>query len=180
MKDTVFELISTKELVPATYEWVLSGDVSDITAPGQFVNIKLSGFYLRRPISVCDAENGKLTLIYKTVGKGTEAMAKMAVGEQVTVLTGLGNGYDTSCSGDTPLLIGGGAGIPPMYMLAKKLLSEGKRPSVILGFNKESEIFYKSEFEALGVPVTVTTIDGSFGVRGFVMPPTSAGSPSPR
>ena len=168
MKDTVFELVSSRELAPLTYEWVLSGDTSDITAPGQFVNIKLSGFYLRRPISVCDAVDGKLTLIYKVVGKGTEVMAKMAVGERVTVLTGLGNGYDTSKSGDTPLLIGGGAGIPPMYMLAKKLISEGKHPTVILGFNKKSEIFYKNEFEALGVFVTVTTVDGSFGTQGFV------------
>ncbi len=147
---------------------ILSGDISDITAPGQFVNIKLDGFYLRRPISVADAEDGKLTIIYKAVGEGTEAMARMGEGAELLTLTGLGNGYDTSVSGDKPLLIGGGAGVPPMYMLAKKLISEGKHPSVILGFGGADEIFYEEEFKTLGCDVTVTTVDGSYGVKGFV------------
>ena len=168
MKDSLFKILSNKKLAKNTYEWVLSGDISDITAPGQFVNIKLDGFYLRRPISVCDAEDGKLTLIFKVVGEGTEKMAKANVGDEFLTLTGLGNGYDTSLSGERPLLIGGGAGVPPMYMLAKKLIAEGKKPSAILGFGSADEVFYKEEFEKLGVSVTVTTVDGSEGVKGFV------------
>ena len=144
------------------------GDISDITAPGQFVNIKLDGFYLRRPISVCDAVGDRLTIIYKVVGDGTEKMANAKAGCEWMTLTGLGNGYDTSLSGERPLLIGGGAGVPPMYMLAKKLISEGKSVSVILGFNTAKEVFYKEEFEALGADVTVTTVDGSVGIKGFV------------
>ena len=146
----------------------LAGDVSDITAPGQFVNIKLDGLFLRRPISVCDSEDGILTLIYKVVGKGTEAMSKMGIGEKLDVLSGLGNGYDTSVSGDKPLLVGGGVGVPPLYKLAKKLIAEGKSVSVILGFNTKDEVFYKDEFEALGCEVRVATVDGSLGTRGFV------------
>lgn len=168
MKDSVFKIISNRKIAKNTYEMVLAGDISHITAPGQFVNIKLDGFYLRRPISVCDAEGGRLTLIYKAVGEGTEAMSKMGEGAELLTLTGLGNGYDTSCSGGKPLLIGGGAGVPPMYMLARKLISEGKAPSVILGFGSADEIFYEEEFKALGCDVTVTTVDGSYGVRGFV------------
>ena len=147
---------------------VLAGDISDITASGQFVNIKLDGFYLRRPISVCDARDGKLTLIYKVVGEGTEAMSKMGEGKELLTLTGLGNGYDLTKSGSTPLLIGGGAGVPPMFMLAKELIKEGKRPSVILGFGSRDEVFYEDEFKALGCDVTVTTVDGSYGIKGFV------------
>ena len=168
MQDTVFELLSCDAIAKNTYRWILKGDTSQVTAPGQFVNIKLDGFYLRRPISVCDAEGGRLTLIYKAVGEGTEAMSKMGEGAELLTLTGLGNGYDTSSSGGKPLLIGGGAGVPPMYMLARKLISEGKAPSVILGFGSADEIFYEEEFKALGCDVTVTTVDGSYGVRGFV------------
>ena len=168
MKDTIFTVISNKNIAKNTYECVLEGDISDITASGQFVNIKLDGFYLRRPISVCDAEGGKLTLIYKVVGKGTKKMAEMTGGEKLLVLTGLGNGYDLSESGDKPLLIGGGAGVPPMYMLCKKLVAEGKKPSVILGFGAKDEVFYKEEFEKLGAKTYVTTVDGSEGVKGFV------------
>ena len=126
MKDTKFTLVKNECIAKNTYLWVLEGDISDITAPGQFVNIKLDGFYLRRPISVCDAEDGRLTIIFKAVGEGTEKMAAAKCGEEYLILTGLGNGYDTTVSGDKPLLIGGGAGVPPMYMLAKKLIAEGK------------------------------------------------------
>ena len=168
MKDTKFKIISSEKIAKNTYECVLAGDISEITAPGQFVNIKLDGFYLRRPISVCDAEDGRLTLIYKVVGEGTEKMSKTPVGEDWLTLTGLGNGYDTSKSGDRPLLIGGGAGVPPMYMLCKKLISEGKRPTVILGFNTKDEVFYKEKFTNLGANVIVATADGSEGVKGFV------------
>ena len=168
MKDSLFELKACKEIAKNTYLWQLFGDISEIKAPGQFVNIKLSGFYLRRPISVCDAEDGRLTLIFKAVGSGTELMAKMSPGECLPILTGLGNGYNTKISGNRPLLIGGGAGVPPMYMLAKKLIAEGKRPTVIIGFNTKDEVFFEKEFEDLGCEVIVTTADGSYGLRGFV------------
>ena len=168
MKNTVFEVLSNKKIAKNTFECVLGGDISDVTASGQFVNILLDGFYLRRPISVCDAEDGRLTLIYKAVGKGTEKMSKMVGGEKLDLLTGLGNGYDLSLSGDRPLLIGGGAGVPPMYMLCKKLIAEGKKCSVILGFGSKDEVFYEDEFKALGAEVLVTTVDGSYGIKGFV------------
>ena len=168
MKDSIFRVKENRKIAKNTYECVLTGDISDITAPGQFVNIKLDGFYLRRPISACDARDGELTLIYKAVGKGTEQMAASAAGTEWLTLTGLGNGYDTTVSGERPLLIGGGAGVPPMFMLCKKLIAEGKQPSVILGFGSADEVFYKEEFEALGATVYVTTVDGSYGIKGFV------------
>ena len=168
MKDTHFTVVENKRIAHNTYLSVLEGDTSDITAPGQFVNIKLDGLYLRRPISVCDVEGNKLTIIYKVVGVGTEKMAAAPTGEKWLTLTGLGNGYDLSKSGDRPLLIGGGAGVPPMYLLARELVKEGKRPTVILGFGKADEVFFKEEFEALGLQVIVTTVDGSYGVKGFV------------
>ena len=168
MKDTKFTLVKNECIAKNTYLWVLEGDISDITAPGQFVNIKLDGFYLRRPISVCDAEDGRLTIIFKAVGEGTEKMAAAKLGEEYLILTGLGNGYDTSVSGDKPLLIGGGAGVPPMYMLAKKLIAEGKKPTVILGFNTAEEVFFADEFAAIGCEVRIATADGSVGTKGFV------------
>ena len=168
MKSVIFEIKENKKIAKNTYECVLSGDVSDITSPGQFVNIKLDGFYLRRPISVCDAENGTLTLIYKAVGEGTEKMAKTEIGASWDVLSGLGNGYDLTKAGKRPVLLGGGAGVPPMYMLCKELVKMGADPTVILGFGKSDEIFYEQEFKALGAKVIVTTVDGSYGVKGFV------------
>ena len=168
MKDSLFKVITNKMIAKNTYEMVLEGDTSDITASGQFVNIKLDGFYLRRPISVCDVEGNLLTLIYKVVGQGTEVMSGYKGGEELLVLTGLGNGYELAPSGEYPLLIGGGAGVPPMYLLARRLIAEGKKPRAILGFGSVDEVFYKERFEALGVPVTVTTVDGTAGVKGFV------------
>ena len=141
---------------------VLLGDTQDITRPGQFVNIKLDNFYLRRPISVCDREEGVLTIVYKVVGKGTEVMAGMGSGEKLNVLSGLGNGYDISKSGDNPLLLGGGVGVPPLYMLCKELIKAGKEPTVILGFNSSDEIILAEDFRALGANVIVTTVDGSY------------------
>ena len=167
MKDTVFTVISNKKIAKNTFEMILEGDLEGIKE-GQFINIKLDGFYLRRPISVCDINGDKLTIIYKAVGKGTEYMAKMSGGEKLLTLTQLGNGYDRSLSGDSPLLIGGGAGVPPMYLLCKKLIAEGKHCSVILGFGSADEIFYEEEFKKLGADVTVTTVDGSYGTQGFV------------
>ena len=167
MRQLLFEIKENKPLTKDIMEMVLAGDTSDITRPGQFVNIKLDGLYLRRPISVCDAEEGKLTLIYKVVGKGTEQMRDMTEGT-LDILSSLGNGYDTSLSGERPLLIGGGVGVPPLYMLAKELCKEGKEVSVILGFNTKDEIFYEDEFKNLGCKVYVTTVDGSYGIKGFV------------
>ena len=167
MKDTVFTVISNKKIAKNTFEMILEGDLEGIKE-GQFINIKLDGFYLRRPISVCDINGDKLTIIYKAVGKGTEYMAKMSGGEKLLTLTQLGNGYDRSLSGDSPLLIGGGAGVPPMYLLCKKLIAEGKHCSVILGFGSADEVFYEEEFKKLGADVTVTTVDGSYGTQGFV------------
>ncbi len=168
MKQGLFQVTENRKIAKNTYLMVLKGDTSDITASGQFINIKLDGFFLRRPISVCDCDSETVTIIYKVVGCGTEQMAKMGVGETLDVLTGLGNGYDLSKSGDHPLLLGGGAGVPPMYMLAKQLLKEGKKVSVVLGFNTEEEIFFIDEFKAIGCDVTVCTADGSVGVKGFV------------
>lgn len=168
MKQSIFEVKANTKIAENTYKMVLGGDCSGITASGQFVNIKLDGFFLRRPISVCDYNDNELTLIYKVVGKGTEYMAELGAGEKLDILTGLGNGYDLSKSGNEPVLIGGGAGIPPMYNLCRKLVAEGKKPQVILGFNKENELFFENEFKALGAEVTVTTADGSYGMKGFV------------
>ena len=167
MKQSFFEIIDNKPLTDSVYKMILKGDTSAITASGQFVNILLSGLYLRRPISVCDVNGDLLTIIYKVVGKGTTQMSKMTKGE-LDVLTGLGNGYDLAVSGDRPVLMGGGVGVPPMYMLCRKLLEQGKKVSVILGFNTKSEVFYEEEFKKLGADVTVTTVDGSYGMKGFV------------
>ena len=167
MKQSVFTILSNTALTDCVYKMVLRGDTSAITAPGQFVNIQLEGMFLRRPISVCDYDGQTLTIIYKVVGKGTEAMSRMTEGK-LDILTGLGNGYDLTVSGQNPVLIGGGVGVPPMYNLAKALLAQGKIVSVILGFNTKSEIFYEEEFKALGCDVQVTTVDGSYGIKGFV------------
>lgn len=167
MKQSLFEILKNEQLTESVYKMTLSGDVSAITAPGQFVNIKLDGLYLRRPISVCDVSENTLTIIYKVVGKGTEQMSRMTSGK-LDVLTGLGNGYDLSVSGDKPVLLGGGVGVPPMYLLAKKLIEQGKKVSVILGFNTKSEVFFEDAFKTLGADVTVTTVDGSYGQKGFV------------
>ena len=168
MKQGVFEILSNTPLTEGVMRMELGGDTSAITAPGQFVNIKLDGLFLRRPISVCDWDAQKIVILYKVVGKGTEQMRHMKNGEKLDVLTGLGNGYDLTKAGDSPMLLGGGVGVPPLYRLAKDLLAAGKRVSVILGFNTKSEIFYEDEFRALGADVTVTTVDGSYGVKGFV------------
>lgn len=168
MKQSIFTVLSNEKIAVNTFKTVLEGDTSAITASGQFVNIKLDGFYLRRPISVCDYDGESLTIIYKVVGKGTEYMAGLSKGDKLDILTGLGNGYDLTKSGNNPLLIGGGAGVPPMYNLCRKLLAEGKKPTVIMGFNTSDEIFYEEEFKKLGAEVIVATADGSKGVKGFV------------
>lgn len=172
MKQEFFNVIDNVPLTDSVYKMRLCGNTDAVTAPGQFVNIKLDGLFLRRPISVCDRTcngvQGELTIIYKVIGRGTEQMSHMSGGERLDLLLGLGNGYDTSPAGERPLLIGGGVGVPPLYMLAKRLISEGRQVSAVLGFNKSSEIFLADELRALGVDVITATADGSAGVRGFV------------
>lgn len=167
MKQVIFEIKNNQPLNAQIMEMTLSGDNQGVKA-GQFINIKIDGFYLRRPISVCEIVDGGLKIIYKIVGKGTEVLSRMKTGEKLDVLIGLGNGYDLTLSGDKPLLIGGGVGVPPMYELCKQLIAKGKAVTVILGFNAKSEVFYEKEFENLGAKVIVTTADGSYGIKGFV------------
>jgi len=167
MERVVFKIIDNKKIAKNVFEIKLDGNTDAITKSGQFVNIQLDGLYLRRPISVCDYSKNSLTLVYKVVGKGTEQLSKMEKGD-LDVLVGLGNGYDTELSGKEPVLIGGGVGVPPLFNLCKKLLAEGKKPSVILGFNTKDEIFYEEEFKKLGVNVYVTTVNGEYGIKGFV------------
>lgn len=166
-KQNKYKILLNDALTEDVYKMVLGGDTQYITAPGQFINIQLDSKFLRRPISVCDYSDDTITIIYKVVGEGTEQMKNLAVGEVLDVLTGLGNGYDISKS-TKPLLIGGGVGVPPMYNLAKALINDGQKVSVVLGFNTAKEIFYEQEFKALGCDVFVTTVDGSYGIKGFV------------
>ena len=168
MKQSIFTIVSNEALTDVVYKMVLEGDTSAITNCGQFVDLRLPEKYLRRPISVCDYDAQTLTLIYKVVGSGTEIMATLPVGTKLDVLTGLGNGYDTTLSGDRPVLVGGGVGVPPMYNLCKKLIAQGKRPQVVLGFNVASEIFLADAFKKLGAEVYIATADGSVGTKGFV------------
>ena len=168
MTQGMYEIVSNVQLTKTVYKMVVAGDTSAITAPGQFVNLKLNGLFLRRPISICDYDDKTITLIYKVVGEGTEQMAGMQAGEQVDVLVGLGNGYSIDKCGDNALLIGGGVGVPPLYNLCKKLLAAGKAVTVVLGFNTAEEIFLEDDFKALGATVKVATADGSYGVKGFV------------
>lgn len=168
MKQGLFTIIENTQLTSTVWQMRLAGDTSAITAPGQFVNILLEGKFLRRPISVCDCDGDMLTLVYKVVGSGTAQMSQMERGQTLDILTGLGNGYSLAEAGDAPILLGGGVGVPPLYMLAKKLIEEGKKVSVVLGFNTVDEIFYEEEFQSLGCDVYVTTVDGSRGIKGFV------------
>lgn len=168
MTQGIYKILQNDSIAKYVYIMRLEGDTSALTAPGQFVNIKLDGFYLRRPISVYDYDENTISIIYKTVGSGTEKMAGLAAGDAVDMLVGLGNGFDTQKSGSSPLLIGGGVGIPPLYNLAKRLIGEGKTVSVILGFNTSQEVFCEGEFKALGASVRVTTVDGSHGTKGYV------------
>ena len=168
MKQDFYEILSNEQIAPSVFKTVLSGDTSPVAAPGQFINIKIPEFYLRRPISICEWDDKTLTIIYKVVGDGTQALSRMKRGDSLDILIALGNGFDTAPSGDRPLLIGGGAGIPPLFGLCRRLVSENKTVSVILGFNTKDEIFLENEFRAAGASVAVTTADGSCGIKGFV------------
>ena len=167
-KKGIYKILANEPLTATVWRMVLGGDTQWITAPGQFVDIALDGRYLRRPISVCDYDATTLTLIYKVVGEGPAQMSRMAAGGELDLLTGLGNGYNTKKSGGSPLLVGGGVGVPPMYMLCKKLVAEGKKVTVVLGFNSKDDVFYEDEFRALGADVHIATADGTYGTKGFV------------
>ena len=168
MKQTIYRIESNIPIARDVYEMTLLGDTDGIKAPGQFVDLRLEGFFLRRPISVCDWEKGRLTLIYKTVGAGTEYMSGLKPGMELDALTGLGNGFDVSRGGESPLLIGGGVGVPPLYALAKELIKNGARPTAVLGFNSGADVFYEDKFRDLGCRVITATADGSRGIKGFV------------
>ncbi len=168
MREVTLTVAATRQLTKDVHETILTGDTSAITAPGQFVNIRLPGLYLRRPISVCNWEPEELTIVYKVVGKGTRQLSVLPAGTELSVLTGLGNGYDLTVAGAAPLLLGGGVGVPPLYLAAKLLVAEGRDVTAVLGFNTADEVFYENEFADLGVRTVVATADGSRGVRGFV------------
>lgn len=168
MRKGLFAVEANRKIARGTYEMILSGDTGAFTAPGQFADLALPGFALRRPFSVCDLQGDRMTLVYKVVGKGTERMARLGRGDVLDILTGLGNGYYLARSGQTPLLAGGGSGIPPLYLLAKRLLERGKKPKAAFGFNTAAEVFYEDEFRALGVPVVTATADGTHGEKGLV------------
>lgn len=168
MRQVFYKITENIKIAKDIYKMTLIGDTSAIKTPGQFINIKVDGFYLRRPISICDYSENSVIIIYKTVGGGTEKMSEMKNGEILDTLTGLGNGFNTEKSGKTPLLIGGGVGIPPLYNLCKKLVKEKKEVTVILGFNSSEDVFYENEFKKLGANVFVTTADGTYGTKGFV------------
>ena len=168
-KQDIYTILTNEKIADKIFRMRLSGDTQYIVNPGTFINIKIDGLFLRRPISVCDVENGVITIIYKVVGKGTEIMSNMQPGQSLDILTGLGNGFNTTkCRGNRALVIGGGVGVPPMYMLAKKLISQGKTVTAILGFASKTDVFYEKEFEKIGCQVIVTTNDGSYGYKGFV------------
>lgn len=168
MKQSIYTITENTPLNALIYRMVLQGDTSAITKSGQFINIKLDGYFLRRPISVCNYDEETITIIYKVVGEGTKALSQYKIGEKLDILTGLGNGYDTSVSGDSPLLIGGGVGVPPLYHLCRELIAQKKNVQVILGFNTAAEVFYAEEFRQAGARVYIATADGSLGTKGFV------------
>ena len=167
-KRDIYKIIENKEIAKKVYKMVLEGNTSEIKKPGQFINIQIDGFYLRRPISVCDYDEATITIIYKIFGNGTEKLSTMKAGEKLDILTGLGNGFDKTLAGEIPLLVGGGVGVPPMYSLCKELIEEGKTPIVVLGFNSKEDLFYEEEFMNLGAKVKVSTVDGSYGEKGFL------------
>ncbi len=167
-KRDIYTVLENKNIAKDVYRMVLEGDTSFITAPGQFINIEIQGYYLRRPISICDWDDKTITIIYKVLGHGTEKMSRMPAGEKLDILTGLGNGFTPKKGSVKPLVVGGGVGTPPMYGLAKALIAQGLKPMVVLGFASKEDVFYEEEFKALGCDVYIATNDGSYGTNGFV------------
>lgn len=168
MKQSSYTVLENRQIAKATFLMRLQGDTSAFTTPGQFLNLSLPGYYLRRPFSICDWQAGEATIIYKVLGQGSGEMTAFAPGVSLDVLTGLGKGFNLDKSGDRPLLIGGGVGVPPLYRLAKELVARGRQVTVALGFGSGDEVFYKEEFSALGAEVRVATMDGSAGMKGLV------------
>lgn len=171
MQKQFMTIKEVRKLQKDIFLMVLSGDCKDIDRPGRFVNIKIEGLYLRRPISICDFNNDEITIIFKTVGEGTKQLSEMKPGEVLDVLIPLGNGFDISANCKKPVVIGGGIGVPPLLNLCKQLLAAGKKPAVILGFNTSEDAVLIDEFKALGVEPVITTADGSMGTKGFVTGP---------
>ena len=167
MQETALTVLRNERLADGVFRMRLQGNLEAVTTPGQFVDLRVPGLFLRRPISVCDRDGSLLTLVFRAVGRGTDALSRMTPGETVNALTGLGNGYDLPASGDRPVLVGGGVGVPPLYWLARMLRAEGKAVCVCLGFNASRDVFYEEEFRSLGAEVRLATMDGSRGVRGF-------------
>lgn len=167
-KRGMYKILENTNIAKDVYKMILQGDTKFIRRPGQFINIQIPNFYLRRPISVCDYDENNITIIYKTFGNGTDKLSKMKEGEELDILTGLGNGFNKNCKGNTPILVAGGVGVPPMYRLCKELIENGKKPTIILGFNSKEDIFYEQEFKNLGVKVLISTVDGTYGTKGFV------------
>ncbi|NCB51444.1 MAG: dihydroorotate dehydrogenase electron transfer subunit [Clostridia bacterium] len=168
MKQGIFTLTENRRVAADIYLARLSGDSSAVTAPGQFVNIEIPGLFLRRPFSVCDWEDGGLTIAYRTAGIGTEELRSLRPGAKLDVLTGLGNGFDTAPSGGAPLLVGGGSGISPLLALAKTLSAEGKSVTAILGTASRDGLYLAGEITTAGARVILTTEDGSAGTKGLV------------
>lgn len=168
MQEVTYTIAENVPIAPGVYRLLLTGDTSAITAPGQFLDLRLPGFFLRRPISVCDWVENTVTLLYKVVGGGTDWLSRCTAGQTLDTLSGLGNGFDVAACGETTLLAGGGIGAAPLFGLSKRLLAAGKTPVAVLGFNTSADIFYEKEFQALGVQTILATADGSRGVRGFV------------
>ena len=157
MQQKRFTIAENAPVARGTYRLRLTGDTAAITAPGQFADIRLAGYFLRRPVSVCSWSDGALTLYYKVAGAGTAQLSTLAPGTELD------------------LLVGGGVGASPLYGLAQQLVAEGRSPLAVLGFRTAAEVLLADAFEALGIPVTVVTEDGTMGARGFVTDALPAG-----
>ena len=175
MIKSLYTIAENTLIAPKTYKLILAGEG---VVEGEFVNIAIPGYYLRRPLSICDLENGKMTIVYKVVGEGTKVLSEMKVGAALEVLTGLGRGFEAEECREEALLVGGGLGVPPLLLLAKKLKAQGKKVTAVLGFNKADEIILEEEFRAVCDSVVISTVDGSVGVKGFVTDAIKATEPS--
>ena len=175
MQKKRFQIAENSLIALKTYKLVLVGDCA---VEGEFVHIAIPGFYLRRPLSICDLEDGRMAIVYKVVGKGTRVLSERQSGETLEVLTGLGKGFDPDACREEALLVGGGLGVPPLLLLAKRLKAQGKKVTAVLGFNTAEERILVPEFESVCDTVAVSTVDGSVGVKGFVTDAIKALQPS--
>lgn len=168
MKQGLFQIYSNTQVADKVYLMRLLGDTSGFFCPGQFADVALDGRFLRRPFAATEWDSEGFSLIYKVVGQGTEQMTGLCNGDTLDILTGLGNGFDTSLCRYSALIVCGGLGASPVFSLARQLVSEGRKVTVIMGFNKASDVFFVKEFESLGATVAVATMDGSVGIKGLV------------